>query len=105
MRVGTETPWSSVPSLPTVATRVPTMISHALRFGLGARVQGFRARDHSFRAMVLAFFALVIAGCMEDWPAPEPVIFDEFAQEHQEWRANRRERLVRPFSGTASERP
>ena len=44
--------------------------------------------------------ALVLAGCMgDDWPAPPPVSFDEFAEEHQEWRENRRERLVRPFSG------
>ena len=35
----------------------------------------------------------------DDWPAPPPVALDEFTQEHQEWRANRRERLVRPFSG------
>ena len=46
------------------------------------------------------FVALVLAGCMgDDWPAPPPVSFDEFAEEHQEWRENRRERLVRPFSG------
>ena len=46
------------------------------------------------------FVALVLAGCMgDDWPAPPPVSFGEFAQEHQEWRENRRERLVRPFSG------
>ena len=45
--------------------------------------------------------ALVFAGCMgEEWPAPEPVVFAEFAQEHQEWRVNRQERLVRPFSGS-----
>ena len=35
----------------------------------------------------------------DEWPAPPPVSFDEFAQGHQEWRENRRERLVRPFSG------
>ena len=44
--------------------------------------------------------ALLLAGCTGgDWPAPPSVSFDEFAQEHQEWRENRRERLVRPFSG------
>ena len=33
--------------------------------------------------------ALVLAGCMgDDWPAPPPVSFDEFAQEHQEWRGS-----------------
>ena len=47
-----------------------------------------------------AFVALVLAGCAGDeWPTPTPVSFAELAQEHQEWRENRRERLVRPFSG------
>ena len=55
------------------------MLASALRFGL---------------------VALVLVGCMgDDWPPPPAVAFDEFAQEHQEWRENRRERLVRPFSG------
>ena len=51
--------------------------------------------------VVSGLVALVFAGCMgEEWPAPEPVVFAEFAQEHQEWRVNRQERLVRPFSGS-----
>ena len=52
------------------------------------------------RAIRFGFLAVVLTGCMaDDWPAPPPVALDEFMQEHQEWRANRRERLVRPFSG------
>jgi uncharacterized protein (DUF1684 family) len=52
--------------------------------------------------LCLGFVALVLTGCMaEEFPAPPPVSPDEFAQEHQEWRENRRERLVRPFSGVA----
>jgi uncharacterized protein (DUF1684 family) len=35
----------------------------------------------------------------EEWPEPSAVVFADFAQEHQEFRENRRERLVRPFSG------
>ena len=46
--------------------------------------------------VVSGLVALVFAGCMgEEWPAPEPVVFAEFAQGHQEWRVNRQERLVR----------
>ena len=53
-------------------------------------------------AIRLGFVALVLTGCMaDDFPAPPPVSPDVFAQEHQEWRENRRERLVRPFSGVA----
>ncbi len=52
------------------------------------------------RALCSGFLALVLVGCMgEDWPEPPPVVLAEFAQEHQEFRENRRERLVRPFSG------
>ena len=52
------------------------------------------------RVIRFGFLAVVLTGCMaDDWPAPPPVALDEFMQEHQEWRANRRERLVRPFSG------
>ncbi len=76
------------------------MISPALRSGLRAPVARFCARLRVFGALALGFVALVLTGCMEEWPAPEPVSFDEFAQEHQDWRANRRERLVRPFSGS-----
>jgi len=51
-------------------------------------------------ALCSAFLALLLAGCRgDDWPAPPAVVFDDFVQEHQEWRENRREHLVRPFSG------
>ena len=51
-------------------------------------------------ALCSAFLALLLAGCLgDDWPAPPAVVFDDFVQEHEEWRENRRERLVRPFSG------
>jgi len=51
-------------------------------------------------ALRSGFVTLVLAGCMaEDWPEPPAVSFDEFSREHQEWREDRRERLVRPFSG------
>ena len=53
-----------------------------------------------FSALRSGLVALLLVGCTGgDWPAPPPVDFDEFAQEHQEFRQNRRERLVRPFSG------
>lgn len=53
-----------------------------------------------FYALRSGFVTLVLAGCMaEDWPEPSAVSFDEFTQELQEWREDRRERLVRPFSG------
>ena len=51
------------------------------------------------RLLFHGFVALLLAGCAEDWPAPPPINSDQFVQEHQQWRADRRERLVRPFSG------
>ena len=56
------------------------MFSHPVRIGLGV---------------------LVLASCTNDeWPDPPPVAFEQFADEHKDWRANRRERLVRPAGGT-----
>jgi uncharacterized protein (DUF1684 family) len=43
---------------------------------------------------------MVVASCSsEEWPVLEPVDANDFAANHQEWRENRREGLVRPFSG------
>ena len=47
-----------------------------------------------------ALTVLLVIGCTRDeWPGPEPVALEEFASAHQEWRTNRRDRLVRPQSG------
>ena len=47
-----------------------------------------------------ALTVLLVVGCaMDEWPGPEPVALEEFASAHQEWRTNRRDRLVRPQSG------
>ena len=47
----------------------------------------------------VALTALLVVGCMGDWPEPEPVILEDYVAEHDEYRANRRDRLVRPGGG------
>ena len=48
----------------------------------------------------LIMVTLVTTSCLsEEWPEVEPIDAEDFAAEHQEWRNNRREGLVRPFSG------
>ncbi|MBH15917.1 MAG: hypothetical protein CME30_01375, partial [Gemmatimonadetes bacterium] len=51
-------------------------------------------------SLTFTISALVVSACsQEEWPVLEPVDTEEFAAEHSEWRQNRREGLVRPFSG------
>ena len=48
----------------------------------------------------LIMVTLVTTSCLsEEWPDVEPIDAEDFAADHQEWRNNRREGLVRPFSG------
>lgn len=51
------------------------------------------------RRSILALLALMVAGCAEPWPEPEPVDKQLFAAEHEEWRHYRQERMVTPPGG------
>ncbi len=55
----------------------------------------------SSRPLGSVLVAVVLSTCVgEVWPEPAPVDGEQFVQEHEDWRTNRRERLVRPFSGS-----
>ena len=56
---------------------------------------------HQLRyTLVFALVTLVVTSCsQEEWPTLEPIDATDFAADHQEWKENRREGLVRPFSG------
>ena len=57
-----------------------------------------RANPPSFGIALAVFFAQ--ACLMAEWPEPEPVDPEVFGSEHDEWRTNRRNRLVSPSGGS-----
>lgn len=47
----------------------------------------------------IALVGVVLAACGDDWPRPPAIAREQFTSEFDAWRADRRERLLRPGSG------
>ena len=64
--------------------------------------QGPCRKRHFVRSwfVTCSMMSILAVGCGSDpWPSPEPVDFEAFRSEHERWRSNRRDRMVRPPSG------
>ena len=68
------------------------------RFAGGRREESARLLK-SASVMLVGLASLMLAGCRDTWRTPPPVDEATFRQQHEEWRAYRRERLLTPPDG------
>ena len=60
---------------------------------------GLTRSQMRMRRSWIALIVLFLAACADDWPRPPAVARAQFASDFDAWRADRRERLLRPGSG------